>query len=127
MNDVPAIRLSGLTRRMGNQLVLGGVDLEVAAGRLVVLRGGNGAGKTTLLKVLATRLRPTAGSAHLFGHDADYVGEMSFFQPDNETTFSELFKISENVHLGAMVVGVVIAVKLNPVVREPLTGARKTD
>src|SRR5690554_363967 len=69
MNDVPAIRLSGLTRRMGNQLVLRGVDLEVAAGRLVVLRGGHGAGKTTLLKVLATRLRPTAGSAHLFGHD----------------------------------------------------------
>lgn len=69
MNDVPAIRLSGLTRRMGNQLVLRGVDLEVAAGRLVVLRGGNGAGKTTLLKVLATRLRPTGGSARLFGHD----------------------------------------------------------
>lgn len=42
---------------------------------------------------------------HLFGHDADYVGEMSFLQPDNETTFSELFKIAENVHLGAMVVG----------------------
>jgi len=54
---------------MGNQPVLRGVDLEVAAGRLVVLRGGNGAGKTTLLKVLATRLRPTGGTARLFGFD----------------------------------------------------------
>lgn len=69
MADTPAIQLTGLTRRMGNQPVLRGVDLEVAAGRLVVLRGGNGAGKTTLLKVLATRLRPTGGTARLFGFD----------------------------------------------------------
>ncbi|MFA5550469.1 MAG: heme ABC exporter ATP-binding protein CcmA [Trueperaceae bacterium] len=69
MTDTPAIQLNGLTRRMGNQQVLRGVDLEVAPARLVVLRGGNGAGKTTLLKVLATRLRPTSGSARLFGFD----------------------------------------------------------
>jgi len=69
MTETPAIELNGLTRRMGNQQVLRGVDLEVAPGRLVVLRGGNGAGKTTLLKVLATRLRPTAGTAKLFGFD----------------------------------------------------------
>lgn len=69
MTEKLAIHLEGLTRRMGNQLVLCGVDLEVAPGRLVVLRGGNGAGKTTLLKVLATRLRPTGGRARLFGFD----------------------------------------------------------
>lgn len=69
MTETPAIELNGLTRRMGNQQVLRGVDLEVAPGRLVVLRGGNGAGKTTLLKILATRLRPTAGTAKLFGFD----------------------------------------------------------
>lgn len=69
MTEKLAIHLEGLTRRMGNQLVLRGVDLEVAPGRLVVLRGGNGAGKTTLLKVLATRLRPTGGRARLFGFD----------------------------------------------------------
>lgn len=68
-NDAPAIEISSLTRRMGGQSVLRGVDLEVSAGRLVVLRGGNGAGKTTLLKVLATRLRPTSGTVRLFGYD----------------------------------------------------------
>lgn len=69
MTTTPAIEITNLTRRMGGQLVLRGVDLEVAPGRLVVLRGGNGAGKTTLLKVLATRLRPTSGVARLFGFD----------------------------------------------------------
>lgn len=42
---------------------------------------------------------------HLFGHDKDYEGEMSFFQPDQETTFSELFEILNDIHPGAMVVG----------------------
>ena len=66
----PAVELENLSRRMGQELVLNGVNLEIAAGRVVVLRGSNGAGKTTLLKVLATRLRPTRGAARVFGHDS---------------------------------------------------------
>ena len=54
---------------MGRELVLAGIDLEVAPGRLVVLRGSNGSGKTTLLRLLATRLRPHAGTASVLGHD----------------------------------------------------------
>ena len=42
---------------------------------------------------------------HLVGHDTDYEGEMSFFQPDRENTFSELLKIIGDLHHGAMVVG----------------------
>src|SRR5690606_37643063 len=65
----PALTLRGVRRRMGRETVLAGIDLEVAAGRLVVLRGSNGSGKTTLLRLLATRLRPHAGTASVFGHD----------------------------------------------------------
>lgn len=43
---------------------------------------------------------------HLFGHDADLEGEMSFFQPDQETTFSELGEIIGHLHPGATVIGV---------------------
>lgn len=50
-------------------MVLRSIDLDVSPGRVVVLRGSNGAGKTTLLKVLATRLRPTAGGGAVFGAD----------------------------------------------------------
>lgn len=67
--DELAIELREVTRRMGGEYVLCGVNLEVAAGRLVVLRGSNGTGKTTLLRLLATRLRPAGGQAFVFGHD----------------------------------------------------------
>lgn len=42
---------------------------------------------------------------HLFGHDTDPEGEMSFFQPDEQTTFSELLEILGDLHPGAIVVG----------------------
>ncbi len=43
---------------------------------------------------------------HLLGHDADPEGEMSFFQPDQETTFSELGNLLGDIHPGAAVVGI---------------------
>lgn len=64
-----AIELRGLSQRYGREWVLRGINLEVAAGKIVVLAGGNGAGKTTLLKVLATRLRPARGEVRVFGLD----------------------------------------------------------
>ncbi|MGE0469219.1 MAG: bifunctional SulP family inorganic anion transporter/carbonic anhydrase [Nitrospira sp.] len=42
---------------------------------------------------------------HLVGHDLDPEGEMSFFQPDFETTFSELLLMFGDFQLGAAVVG----------------------
>ncbi|MDR9390416.1 MAG: heme ABC exporter ATP-binding protein CcmA [Trueperaceae bacterium] len=66
---VPAIALAGVDRRWGRERVLRDVHLEVTAGRIVMLRGHNGSGKTTLLRLLATRLRPSAGRGAVFGHD----------------------------------------------------------
>lgn len=43
---------------------------------------------------------------HLLGHDSDPEGEMSFHQPDDETTFSELLALAGDVHPGAIVVGI---------------------
>ncbi len=37
---------------------------------------------------------------HLLGHDADVEGEMSFQQPDQENTFSELVEMVSNIHPG---------------------------
>ena len=66
----PAIRAVGISRRYGGTLALRNVDLTLDRGERLALTGPNGAGKTTLIRVLATALRPSAGSLSLGGIDA---------------------------------------------------------
>ncbi len=67
--SAPVVELSGLVRRYGEREALGGVDLTLPAGSTLVVFGPNGAGKTTLLRVLATLLRPHAGSVRVLGSE----------------------------------------------------------
>ena len=46
-----------------------GLSLHIEKGEIFGLLGANGAGKTTTLRLLATMLRPTAGSAEIAGFD----------------------------------------------------------
>jgi heme exporter protein A len=62
-----AIALEGLERRYGDRPALRGVSIAVGEGQTLAVFGANGAGKTTLLRVLATLLRPHAGSAVVLG------------------------------------------------------------
>jgi ABC-2 type transport system ATP-binding protein len=45
------------------------VDLAVRVGSVYGVLGPNGAGKTTTIRMLATLIRPDAGSARVLGHD----------------------------------------------------------
>jgi heme exporter protein A len=65
----PAIDLSGLGRAYGDRAALHDVSLRLERGATLVVFGPNGAGKTTLLRVLATLLRPTAGTARVLGRE----------------------------------------------------------
>jgi len=68
-STTPTLRIEGLAAGYGGFLVLRDLVLETR-GRLTVILGPNGAGKTTLLQILATLLRPTAGSLSIGGADA---------------------------------------------------------
>jgi ABC-2 type transport system ATP-binding protein len=63
------ISIHGLRKSFHRQEVLRGIDLEVARGEILALLGPNGAGKTTLINILATLVRPDAGTATVNGHD----------------------------------------------------------
>jgi ABC-2 type transport system ATP-binding protein len=72
--DAPAIELRGLTKRFGDTLALDHADLVVRAGVVFGFLGRNGAGKTTTLRILSGLARPTAGTAHVLGHDVTRAG-----------------------------------------------------
>jgi putative ABC transport system ATP-binding protein len=54
---------------------LRGVDLTVAPGELICVRGRSGSGKTTLLNVLGGLDRPTSGQVFLAGHEVSAMSE----------------------------------------------------
>ena len=64
-----AIVLNGLGKRFGSRWVLRGVTLEIGCGEAVGLLGSNGSGKSTILRVLATLIKPNAGSGTVNGLD----------------------------------------------------------
>ena len=66
---VLSVRLRSAVALAGRYPVLAGVDLEVAEGEVLVLRGSNGAGKTSLLRVLAGLLPLSAGEISVLGLD----------------------------------------------------------
>ncbi|HWN19195.1 MAG TPA: ATP-binding cassette domain-containing protein, partial [Gemmatimonadales bacterium] len=64
-----AIETHGLIKTFGTTRALDGVDLQIREGSVYGLLGPNGAGKTTTIRILATLLRPDAGTATVLGHD----------------------------------------------------------
>ena len=64
-----AIEATGLVKSFGETRAVDGVDLAVRSGSVYGVLGPNGAGKTTTIRMLATLIRPDAGSARVLGHD----------------------------------------------------------
>jgi ABC-2 type transport system ATP-binding protein len=64
-----AVAVRGLRKSFGQQVVLDGIDLDVAGGTVFALLGPNGSGKTTTVRILSTLLAADGGSARVAGHD----------------------------------------------------------
>jgi ABC-2 type transport system ATP-binding protein len=80
------VRTEGLVKRYDRTLAVAGIDLAIDQGEIFGLVGPNGAGKTTTLRMLATLLRPDAGTAEIDGwsvtRNPDEVRRVLGFMPD---------------------------------------------
>jgi phospholipid/cholesterol/gamma-HCH transport system ATP-binding protein len=65
----PMIAVHGLTKTIGQQEILRGVDLEVGRGETLVIIGRSGGGKSVLLKHLIGLMQPDAGEILIEGQE----------------------------------------------------------
>jgi len=68
-NGQAMIEAVGLSKYYGDFAAVEGVSFKVNKGEVVAFLGPNGAGKSTTMKLLTGYLAPTAGKAHIAGHD----------------------------------------------------------
>ena len=65
----PKISISGLHKRFGSKVVLNGIDLNIAAGKSLVVIGGSGTGKSVLIKNVIGLMQPEMGSIKIDGEE----------------------------------------------------------
>jgi ABC-2 type transport system ATP-binding protein len=103
---VAAIQAAGLSKDYGLGRGLFELDLEVGEQEVFGFLGPNGAGKSTTIRCLMGLIRPTAGSAHIFGLDCirDYVAvkRKVGYLPGEMPQFGSLRGSEVVAYLGAM-------------------------
>lgn len=63
------IEARGLAKYYSDFAAVEGVSFQISQGEVVAFLGPNGAGKSTTMKLLTGYLAPSAGTAHIAGHD----------------------------------------------------------
>ena len=111
------IRAQKLTRiySTGSNEVVGirDIDLEIAAGEMVVMKGNSGSGKSTLLGLLGGLDKPTRGSLTVSGQDLKIASatELNHYRRDIVGMVFQTFNllptlnVLENVCLPALMAG----------------------
>ena len=104
----PLLDARQIARRFGARWVLRGASITVASGEVVGLLGANGSGKSTLLRIFATLLKPSAGTALVYGHDlsggADQVRAQVGFLAHSPGLYDDL-SARENLVFAAAMLG----------------------
>jgi len=104
-----AVETEQLTKRYGELLAVDDLNISIAEGEIFGLLGPNGAGKTTTLSMLATLLKPTAGTARVNGYDvisnpADVRRSIGIVFQDPSS--DDILTGRENLYLHALMFGV---------------------
>src|SRR5204863_4550631 len=74
-NSAPMIAVRSLTKKIGEQEILRGVELEVATGETLAIIGRSGGGKSVLLKHLVGLMEPDAGEIWIEGKNITGMNE----------------------------------------------------
>ena len=89
-----AIEVINLHKQFGEIKALNGLTFTVGSGEIYGLIGPNGAGKTTALRILATLIKPSDGSAKVFGLDVeknpDEVRRIISYLPEEAGAYKNL-------------------------------------
>jgi ABC-2 type transport system ATP-binding protein len=104
-----AVETEQLTKRYGELLAVDALNIKIEEGEIFGLLGPNGAGKTTTLSMLATLLKPTAGTARVSGYDirshpADVRRSIGIVFQDPSS--DDILTGRENLYLHALMFGV---------------------
>src|ERR1043166_8922408 len=93
LTDPAVIDLLGLSVTFGGRPILKGLRGDLR-GRAIGLLGPNGAGKTTLIHTLLGFHEPSAGTAHIFGHDivdhAKQIRALVGYMPERDACIAKI-------------------------------------
>jgi ABC-2 type transport system ATP-binding protein len=104
---VDAVTTDRLTKHFGDTVALDALDLTIEAGDVFGYLGPNGAGKSTTIALLLGLIRPTSGSARIFGLDvwrdaAEAHRRLAYVPSESELwpslTGAEVLEFLGNVH-----------------------------
>ena len=104
-SSVPAVALTGITKRFGAVVACDSVDLALRRGRVHGLLGENGAGKSTLMKMLIGLVLPDAGVIAIDGtnrsiHDPLTASALGIGMVHQQFSLVDALTVWENVALG---------------------------
>jgi ABC-type multidrug transport system ATPase subunit len=66
VQEMNAIFVQNVTKKLGNTEVLKGVDMRIQQGEFYALMGPNGSGKTTLTSIIASVRSQTSGEVMIY-------------------------------------------------------------
>jgi ABC-type sugar transport system ATPase subunit len=103
--DRPVLSATGVVKRYGAVVALGGADIELRRGEVMALLGDNGAGKSTLIKILVGALQADEGSIRIGDRDVSSHSLSTARQLGIEAVYQDLALVEpmtamHNIFLG---------------------------